>query len=195
MNVQGQDPDDGDMGFEDAVNEGAAEQVDRDGSPLASKNDGLHWFHNGGFLLIRWCWRFFIGNPGPEKTHNKDSRFKYIAERLINNIGNSDKRFVVNTTRELLKQHRTIEDTEARRRLEKWACRTIIIYLISVLVLVVLNGLSRILWPDIFKAEGFISDAVMYVILSTTTINIIGLGVIVLQGHFPTGRKGRKDRN
>ena len=32
--------------------------------------------------------------------------------------------------------------------------------------------------------EGFISDSVLTVILTTTTINVIGLGVIVLKGHF-----------
>ena len=45
--------------------------------------------------------------------------------------------------------------------------------------------MSQIVWPEHFDKHGFITDTVMTVILSTTTINIIGLGVIVLKGHFP----------
>ena len=51
--------------------------------------------------------------------------------------------------------------------------------------MVLLNGMSQIVWPEHFDKHGFITDTVMTVILSTTTINIIGLGVIVLKGHFP----------
>lgn len=84
-------------------------------------------------------------------------------------------------------------NSSARQRLEAWACKTIIIYLVCVLLLVILNGVSRLIWPEIFTEQGFISDNVMYVILSTTTVNIIGLGVIVLKGHFPQGHDTKGD--
>lgn len=83
-------------------------------------------------------------------------------------------------------------NSSARQRLEAWACKTIIIHLVCVLLLVILNGVSRLIWPKIFTEQGFISDNVMYVILSTTTVNIIGLGVIVLKGHFPQRHGSKK---
>ena len=67
--------------------------------------------------------------------------------------------------------------------------------MLSVFVLVILNGLSQLIWPTVFSDHGFISDTVMTVILSTTTINIIGLGVIFLRGHFPTGKDDEKDKS
>jgi hypothetical protein len=87
---------------------------------------------------------------------------------------------------QLLKLQREMENTRARRRLEHWACRVIVCYLLFVFVLILLNGASQIVFPHVFVNHGFISDTVMTVVLSTTTINIIGLGVIVLKGHFKT---------
>lgn len=147
------------------------------------------WKNHGGYKAVTTIRDFFFGPRHKRKP--KDNRFRFIAESLVSNLYDKEAdTVIVKTTRHLLQQHRTIEDTEARRRLEGWACGTIIIYLIVVLCLVILNGLSRIIWPDIFTECGFISDSVMYVILSTTTVNIIGLGIIVLEGHFR--KKGRQ---
>lgn len=114
--------------------------------------------------------------------HN-ENLFTSTAQELISN-GTSDP-FIIETSRKLLVQQRIMDDTKARRRLEKWAKRVIICYLAFVGALVLLNGLSQLIEPWKELAHGFISDTVMTVILSTTTINIIGLGVIVLRGHFP----------
>lgn len=149
------------------------------------------WVRHGGYYFTLICWRFIFGPKKVKEPRQKDSRFKFVAEQLISTLPDNAKPFVINTSAKLLSQHRTIENTEARRRLEHWACWTIIVYLLSVLGLVVLNGLSRVIWPEIFIHEGFISDSVLYVILSTTTINIIGLGLIILKGHFPQ----KSDRN
>lgn len=146
------------------------------------------WRHNlrhGGYFIVVFIWRFIFGPKNAKPPKARDSQFKFIAEQLISTLPDNENGFITSTTQKLLEQHRTIENTQARRRLEKWACWTIILYLSSVFVLVVLNGFSRVIWPDIFKDRDFISETVMYVILSTTTINIIGLGIIVLKGHFP----------
>lgn len=152
-------------------------------SSIEILDNPITWKKHGIYKL--WCISTaFIRGPRHKEPKPKDSRFKFIAEQLISTLPEKADSVVITTVSELLHQHRTVEDTEARRRLEHWACGTIIIYLLAVLCLVILNGLSRIIWPDIFDEEGFISDTVMYVILSTTTINIIGLGIIVLEGHF-----------
>lgn len=146
--------------------------------------DGASWEKHGVYRLTLTIWRFFVGPKRTKATKLKDSRFKFIAEQLISSLPDNPDKEVIEATENLLKQHRTIEDTEARRRLERWACMVIVMYLIFVFLLLILNGLSKIIWPDIFKEDGFISDPVMYAILTSTTVNIIGLGLIVLRGHF-----------
>lgn len=118
-----------------------------------------------------------------EFRQKKEEFFITSAQELLAN--NTNDAFIIDSSRKLLVQQRIMEDTNARRRLEKWARNTIIIYLLIVFLLVLLNGMSQIVWPEHFDKHGFITDTVMTVILSTTTINIIGLGVIVLKGHFP----------
>lgn len=90
------------------------------------------------------------------------------------------------------KLHRVHENTKARRRLEKWASVVIVTYLIVVLVIVLMNYIN-IDYGDCWlsKVTIEIPDKIMFTILSTTTINIIGLGLIVLRGHFPS--KDNKD--
>lgn len=144
---------------------------------------------HGGYFLITFIWRFIFGPAKAKTPKSRDSQFKFIAEQLISTIPENDNGLITSTTKKLLDQHRTIENTQARRRLEKWACWVIAFYLIMVFTLVIINGLSRVIWPNVFVDRDFISDTVMYVILSTTTVNIIGLGIIVLKGHFPGDEK------
>lgn len=90
------------------------------------------------------------------------------------------------------KLHRVHENTKARRRLEKWASIVIVTYLIVVLIIVLMNYINidyGECWINRVTIE--IPDKIMFTILSTTTINIIGLGLIVLRGHFPS--KDNKD--
>lgn len=81
--------------------------------------------------------------------------------------------------KDLSRLHRIVENTKARRRLEKWSLRVIASYLFVVLCIVVANYINIDGWKLLN-----ISDGVMITILSTTTVNIIGLGLIVLRGHF-----------
>ncbi len=144
------------------------------------------------------CWiiakRWVCGPKRGHRIHGQGLRDR--AESLAETVGMEDnsekKESVVRTSMALLEAHRTVEDTHARRRLEAWARKVIICYLATVMALVVANGASRIIWPEIFTDAGFISDSVMYAILTTTTANILGLGFIVLRGHFPSKDKSKK---
>lgn len=81
----------------------------------------------------------------------------------------------IDKTKELVRLHRIIENTRARRRLESWSLNVIVVYLLVVLMLV-LGSYSF----DIISMP----PQIMIAILTTTTVNIIGLGLIVLRGHF-----------
>lgn len=144
------------------------------------------WLKHGAYSFSIFVWEYFLGPRKPKQPKNKDSQFKFIAERLISTLPENQDQLTIDTTKQLLDQHRTIENTQARRRLERWACWAIVIYLVCVFLLLIFNGLSRVLWPNVFTSEKpLFSDSVLYVILSTTTVNILGLGFIVLKGHFP----------
>lgn len=96
----------------------------------------------------------------------------------------------INKCKELTHLHRVIENTKARRRLEKWSLRVIALYLFVVLSIVVLC------YSKIPFVSGFVQinipPNIMITILSTTTVNIIGLGLIVLRGHFLANDKSNK---
>lgn len=85
----------------------------------------------------------------------------------------------INKCQELSKLHRMVENTRARRRLERWSLQVIKYYLVIVFIVVLL---SYIKINDGYIL--YIPDTIMITILSTTTVNIIGLGLIVLRGHF-----------
>ena len=67
---------------------------------------------------------------------------------------------------------------------QKWSLRVIVFYLLIVLFIVLVNYYSLSFIPEWLKSESSIPPAIMITILSTTTVNIIGLGLIVLKGHF-----------
>lgn len=86
--------------------------------------------------------------------------------------------------------HRVIENTHARRRLEKWSLYVIASYLLIVFGIIVATYANICLlgmpWLNI-------PDNVMITILTTTTANIIGLGLIVLRGHFLAKESGKEN--
>lgn len=85
---------------------------------------------------------------------------------------------------ELTQLHRIIENTKARRRLEKWSLRVIAVYLFVVLLIVMSCYTSWGDKPLLYVIKSEIPPNIMIAILTTTTANIIGLGLIVLRGHF-----------
>lgn len=128
------------------------------------------------FIIVR---NFIFGEPS---TKHSEETFSSVAEALVVQ-GDSTDANVIEASRKLLEQQRLIENTRARRRLERWVTRLITWYLIIVLILIVSNSL--VAWLS-DRGEGFISSGIMAAILTTTTVNIIGLGLIVLRGHFLT---------
>lgn len=85
----------------------------------------------------------------------------------------------ISKCQELSRLHRVVENTKARRRLEKWSLRVIAWYLLIVFI-VVIGCYTNISWLHVLD----ISPQIMITVLTTTTVNIIGLGLIVLRGHF-----------
>lgn len=147
----------------------------------------LSWKYYGMYRCIGTIKCFILGQRNFKVETNT---FSETAEALIS-AGDKTDRKTLKAGKDLLKLQRDVENTRARRRLERWACRVIVAYLLVVFILMLLNGVSMVWKPDLFKEQGFISDNVMITILSTTTINIIGLVVIVLRGHF----EAQKNKN
>lgn len=87
-------------------------------------------------------------------------------------------------SQELIQLHRIIENTKARRRLEKWSLMVIALYLVVVLLIVISCYTELHDASILFGVKSSIPSNIMIAILTTTTANIIGLGLIVLRGHF-----------
>ncbi len=109
-----------------------------------------------------------------------------IIRKLLENFEQEEN---INKSKSIASLHRVIENTHARRRLEKWALRVIVCYLIIVLIIVAATyttieaiGLPWFKFPP----------NIMIAILTTTTANIIGLGLIVLRGHFLASEANKK---
>lgn len=122
-----------------------------------------------GYYVFRAIRRFF---SNPYRKEKRDLDVLEIAQGLLESEQTADN---IDKTKELVRLHRIIENTRARRRLESWSLNVIVVYLLVVLMLV-LGSYSF----DIISMP----PQIMIAILTTTTVNIIGLGLIVLRGHF-----------
>jgi len=144
--------------------------------------NALKWYHyliHLGYYIPYWV-KFFFSKPFKEEK--KDLNILDIVQTLLDSESTSTEN--IQKSKELTKLHRVVENTKARRRLEKWSLRVIATYLLIVLVIVVACYIKI----PIDKNEVYhiieIPSEIMITILSTTTVNIIGLGLIVLRGHF-----------
>lgn len=143
--------------------------------------DKPSWIKNGGYMFIVTVFHFFYFKNN-DKNKNRNLDFEDIANDLLTQAtGSNFPDSALNKTLQLLNQQRLLENTRARKRLEKWATKLIPYYLLAVLAILILNAVSKVLFN---LSQSLISDTIITVILSTTTINIIGLGIIVLKGHF-----------
>ncbi|TFD92754.1 hypothetical protein E2605_18085 [Dysgonomonas capnocytophagoides] len=113
---------------------------------------------------------------------------------LINQVGillqtdQASDRETIDKCAQLIALHRHMENTSARKRLEKWAKYVISIYLFTVLFILLLVG-------GLFGKDRLVLDqTVIVVLLSTTTVNIIGLGLIVLRGHFEHKKQEKEEQ-
>lgn len=116
-----------------------------------------------------------IFNNNNEDERNVD--LLKIAGSLLSSCTSDEN---IAKAKELAELHRLVENTKARRRLEKWSLKVISIYLLVVLFIVFLNYTNLCWLKDVI----IIPETIMIAILTTTTVNIIGLGLIVLRGHF-----------
>lgn len=139
----------------------------------------VKWYHyliHLGYFVPHWI-KFFFSEPFKEKK--KDLNILDTVNSLLESETTPDN---LEKCRELVHLHRIVENTRARRRLEKWSLRVIAIYLTTVLLIVIAN---YVIIPNVDKHFQIdIPPTIMITILSTTTVNIIGLGLIVLRGHF-----------
>lgn len=151
-----------------------------------SEDNELRWFHyltHGGFFLFHAVKCFF---SKPFKPAKKELDLMENVSSLLGGRTTSDN---IEKVKSLIYLHRVIEKTKARRRLEKWSLRVIAIYLIVVFLLVVASYISV---PEL-NVRLIIPEHVMIAILTTTTVNIIGLGLIVLRGHFLANEMTKED--
>jgi hypothetical protein len=149
-----------------------------DENDIFSDHDHVNWRHyltHGGYYVVH-CLKIFFRNPF--KVQKRDLDILAKVDVLLD-AGNTPEN--ISMCKELIKQHRTIENTRARRRLERWSLWIIAIYLLIVLCVIVLSYSKC---PFIVKYGLNIPESIMIAILTTTTVNIIGLGLIVLRGHF-----------
>lgn len=130
-----------------------------------------------------WLSRLRSVFSSKEKNRQIKDKDLNLLDHISTLLGSSDvtQKEVIETIKQLVNLHRTTENTSARKRLESWAKRVIVLYLLAVLLFICCASIDN----------GFlkVSDSVIITILSTTTINILGLGFIILKGHFPQNNK------
>lgn len=134
-----------------------------------------HYFTHLGYYTFRLVKCFF---RHPLKKDKKDLELLEQVRSLLDVEVNDDN---IEKSRLIVGLHRVVENTHARRRLERWSLRVIAVYLAVVFALV-LCTYAHI--PFLRLPFIYIPNDIMIAILTTTTANIIGLGLIVLRGHF-----------
>lgn len=143
------------------------------------KEDYIPWKH-GGFKIYSFCKRLFC-SPSPKKELNLLEQVSV----LLNTEPGEPSSPLIEKCKQFIQLHRIVENTSARKRLEKWAKRIIVWYLITVFVIILLNNNDGDKDSKLWFVLS-LSDSVLITLLSTTTVNIIGLGLIILRGHFYT---------
>ena len=106
--------------------------------------------------------------------YKKPKRELNLLEQVEVLINTGDPGTVIDYCEKYIYLHRIVENTRARRRLERWITRLISTYLSMVLILLVISYL--LYWN--------LHLGVVITILSTTTVNIVALGYILVRGLF-----------
>ena len=136
----------------------------------------IPWSH---FIYkIWWNFRRLFSNPFKEKR--KELR---LLDQVGILISEGDANQVADVCEKYISLHRIVENTKARTRLEKWITRLIVGYLLVVGFILVLDAIKG--W---LKAKDYIyvelETSVLVALLTTTTINIVALGIILVRGLF-----------
>lgn len=154
---------------------------------IFGKGKPIKWYHyliHLGYYIPYWI-KFFFSEPFKEKK--KDLNILDTVKSLLESETTDGN---IKKSKELIRLHRIVENTKARRRLEKWSLRVIALYLFIVLCIVLASYVSIPAIKSYFSI--CIPNPIMITILSTTTVNIIGLGLIVLRGHFLANDKSNE---
>ena len=122
------------------------------------------------FFFKLW-YNFIYLFKNPFKKTKRELNLLEQVEVLIN-TGEGEN--IITYCEKYIYLHRIVENTRARRRLERWITRLISSYLLFVFVLIALSYLLS--WN--------LHLGVIITILSTTTINIVALGYILVRGLF-----------
>lgn len=114
------------------------------------------------------------------------SIFRGLGYAAHTNAGTSDIADSDSLSMEKQEAKRFGEDTKHRANLVYWMIVAVSVWLVGVLLIVVLNEICCI----------NASDNVLLMLLGTTTINVLGLSKIILNGLFGNGkrRKIQKDK-
>ena len=122
-------------------------------------------------LIFKIWYNFAFLFKNPTKKPKRELNLLEQVEVLINT---GEANIVIEYCEKYIYLHRIVENTRARRRLERWITRLISIYLLMVLILIAVSYIFR--WN--------LHSGVIITILSTTTINIVALGYILVRGLF-----------
>ena len=133
---------------------------------------------HSGYFICHGLKTFF---RHPLKKEKPDLDLLGVVRSLLDDFENKNHKENIQKSEGLIALHRTVENTHARRRLERWSLRIIVLYLFIVFSIVVATY-AQIPYLDLPWLT--IPNEIMIAILTTTTANIIGLGLIVLRGHF-----------
>lgn len=130
------------------------------------------------FYKIWWNIRRLFTNPFKEKK--KELR---LLDQVGIIISEGDAVKVAETCEKYIALHRIVENTRARRRLERWVTRLIVGYLLIVFILVLTNSFSP--WLAYKSLPNMKMDtSIVIALLTTTTVNIVALGLILVRGLF-----------
>ena len=136
----------------------------------------IRWYHyliHGGYYIC-YGMRFFFSRPFKEEA--KELNIMESVKTLLETETTDSN---IKKSKDLIHIHRIVENTKVRRRLGKWSLRVIVWYLLDVLFIIIGNYGNIPFWNRKLLE---IPDSIMIAILTTTTVNIIGLGLIVLRG-------------
>ncbi len=100
---------------------------------------------------------------------------------------------IAETYSTLLNYH--IRNAELQRFLKDTTLRTHLVYIFSTVIFLWLASTITILYFNNNLLELGLSDNVLIVLLTTTTINVIGMMLIILRNLFPTLSKIKSEIN
>lgn len=156
-----------------------------------TNNPRIPWTH----LFYKLYFSFRRLFCSPDKLTKSENLDLIEQVQIVLQSGDSSDSETMKKCGQFLELNLLLENTAARKRLEKWAKFVISIYLLVVLFILLLHGgiltdLACLLGKNDLKFNFKLETTIVVALLTTTTVNVIGLGLIILRGHFPSSTKG-----